>query len=1583
MNAKISLVITTYNRAAYLGEAIASVLQQTDGDFELLIWDDGSSDNSVELAEAFAQRDRRVRVVAAEHRGRVEALKAAIAQTTGTYLGWVDSDDRLAPTALEETVRLLDSHPDTGMVYTYYWDMDDQGRVLRHGHRCRIPYSPERLLVDFMTFHFRLIRRSHYDQVGGIDGSLDFVEDYDLCLRLSEVTRIRCVRKPLYYYRLHTGNASQQWQVEQVLRARTVIQRALHRRGWGDRYSLELELPTGRFNLRPRPTVSPTHAPRRWLALLPLAGTLLPLAVQAQSILPAADGTGTVVTPTGNQFTITGGSLSGNSANLFHSFQQFGLSQGQIANFLTNPQIQNILGRVTGGDASVINGLIQVLGGNSNLYLLNPAGIIFGANASLNVPASFTATTASGIGFGNGTWFSAVGGNDYANLLGSPTAFAFSATQPGAIANAGNLAVSPGQSLALIGGTVVNTGTLTAPGGTIAIVAVPGENLVRLTQPGSLLSLEFAPLPSTGIPSLPFTPLALPALLTGGNLSSATGLTVNPDGSVQLTSSGVTIPTAAGTNITTGRVDASVPSGLSDGGNIAVLGDRVALLNASLDASGLNGGTIRIGGDYQGTGTLPTARQTFLGSDVAIAANGLSSAPSTTANGGRVIVWADQSTQFFGSISAQGGSQAGNGGFVEVSGKQSLDFRGSVNTTAPNGLAGTLLLDPADILITNDTTPGIFTGIPSGTGGQVLFSDTGPTVITQGQLEGLSPNTNVVLEASNSITFQPLSGTTLTFANPISVLGTIQFRAGGAITMQSTTDTIITNGRNISLEAGSLTLGNINTSAPTMMPRNGGDIILRASGNITAGNLTGMGYGSAFRGGNINVESTTGTISVGNISTYSTISPFVSVAGGPVRLATLSNGGNITFQSIDARAAAPTFGFPTAANGGNVTILARGLVRGTGVTDGLPNVTIASAGIAGGIDGNIRIEHDGGPDNLPFSVGDASVNGTVAALDAGGGIQVAPSQSFPYSSSPFQVSGDRLTITFINTPPELSVAPTVSPVPQGSPVQFTVSDLGLVVQDVNADNTAIQIVGIAPGCVLLINGTPAQVGDILPPGASLEFNPPVGFSGKIQDAFTLQATDRITVSPPVAIALEFKPAPTQPQPQPQPQPGCVATTCETKPPAPPPSAIAPPVQVQVSLAAPLEEKFTSQYEAHLGLPPTRIRTVVEQQQIAQAIEQKTGTRPAFVYIGFVPSRFSPGKEKAEERAEGSPDDWLELTVVTARGTPIRRQIAAATRERLLPLAQQFRLEVSDPRKTRTTQYLQQSQQLYRWLMAPLEEELKAQKITTLVFILDAGLRSLPVAALHDGQQFLIEQFTIGVVPSLSLIDPTYQDLRGSEVLGMGVSESTQGQPPLPAVPVELSTLVNQIWKGRELLNAEATLANLEINRKQKPFGIIHLATHADFLPGAANNSYIQLWNEKLSLDQLPQMGWSKPQVQLLVLSACATALGDRDAELGFGGLAVQAGVKSALASLWYVNDAATTALMTRFYRDLRQVPIKAEALRQAQLAMAKGQVFLEKGRLRGLGQDDILLPGSAQSEETIQFSHPYYWAAFTLIGSPW
>jgi cellulose synthase/poly-beta-1,6-N-acetylglucosamine synthase-like glycosyltransferase len=180
-----------------------------------------------------------VRLVKAEHQGVAPTLKAAIAQTRGAYIGWVDSDDLLAADALAQTAAVLEAAAQVGLVYSDYRVIDAQGQDRGLGSRCRIPYSPERLLVEFMTFHFRLLRRSLYEQVGGIDPSFERAEDYDLCLRLSEVTEIAHLPQPLYCYRQHseslTGN-----HLEMTRWAFLASTAALQRRGMAQTHCLEL-----------------------------------------------------------------------------------------------------------------------------------------------------------------------------------------------------------------------------------------------------------------------------------------------------------------------------------------------------------------------------------------------------------------------------------------------------------------------------------------------------------------------------------------------------------------------------------------------------------------------------------------------------------------------------------------------------------------------------------------------------------------------------------------------------------------------------------------------------------------------------------------------------------------------------------------------------------------------------------------------------------------------------------------------------------------------------------------------------------------------------------------------------------------------------------------------------------------------------------------------------------------------------------------------------------------------------------------------------------------------------------------------
>jgi glycosyltransferase involved in cell wall biosynthesis len=225
--APVTVVMAVHNHQAFVGEAIRSVLSQTYRDFLLLIVDDGSTDGSLEEIRKVVGDDARIRVISGTNRGLTQVLADAFAHIRSPYFGTVDSDDFLEPTALEQCVRILDLQPEVGMVYTGYAAMDAKGHVKGAGARMKVPYSAKALLANFMTFHFRLIRRSAYLETSGIDRTLQTAQDYDLCLKLSEVTRIAHIPQLLYRYRHHTDNVSVRSRVNQIECSKRAIENAL------------------------------------------------------------------------------------------------------------------------------------------------------------------------------------------------------------------------------------------------------------------------------------------------------------------------------------------------------------------------------------------------------------------------------------------------------------------------------------------------------------------------------------------------------------------------------------------------------------------------------------------------------------------------------------------------------------------------------------------------------------------------------------------------------------------------------------------------------------------------------------------------------------------------------------------------------------------------------------------------------------------------------------------------------------------------------------------------------------------------------------------------------------------------------------------------------------------------------------------------------------------------------------------------------------------------------------------------------------------------------------------------------------
>jgi filamentous hemagglutinin family protein len=1177
----------------------------------------------------------------------------------------------------------------------------------------------------------------------------------------------------------------------------------------------------------------------------------LPLATPALAQITAApDGTGTTVTQSGNDYAITGGSASGDGANLFHSFTDFNLTTGQSAVFFTDPAVANILGRITGGNLSLINGLLGVSGSNANLFLLNPAGILFGPDSALNLGGSFTAATADSVNFATGS-FGLVGSSDYATLVGDPTGFSFNAPTPGSIVNSGDLAVSPGEAVVLVGGQVINTGTIAAPGGDIIITAVEGGNRVRIAQAGQVLNLEVEALPGGTANPLPFTPATLPQLLTGNAVTQATGVTVAADGTVTLTGDSPPLPDQAGTAMAAGTLTAT-------GGQVDVLGTTVGLIDAQIDVSAdFGGGQIRIGGDYLGAGPVPNAQVTYVDANTTLNADA-----TLNGNGGRIILWSDAATRSYGSLTAQGGPLGGNGGFIETSSRGYLDHRGAPNVSAPLGQGGTWLIDPFDISI---VIPGTGTS-PNVTGGPVFTATSGipsPALLDWGDIIAALPGNTVVVStagaggAAGNIDFP---NGNLFYAG---AAGTLQLFANTQINFNH--DIVSVNPLNITAVAG-----NIVQPAGFTLSTGGGDLNFRAldpagislDGTLNAGD------------GKITLQADTGSVTLSPTAALNTGGDDLDIIAGlgitsAVPLITgggdalLSSSGPIVIDSLNAT------GGP-----GNISITTPQFLRVTNTF--LFNGIATSIGSSGG---SITITH-GGNGVTPFIVGNPAVNGTAGAIATGANVI-------------------RTTQSFLFTYVQANIA---------------------------------------------INSTTPNLADCL--------QNPDGLCDR---------GGEIEADPEEDAGLE--------------EDWAIANRCDF------------PV---------FETVLTQRFVDHLSLTKPEIVDLAGIQAALQTIEAETGVRSAIIYACFAPdasetiaTEIADASTKARSDstiATLGPDtavpqrQVLELTVVTPDEEPIYLRVPDADRDQVMVLARTFRDEVADPSKTRTRSYLPAAQALYTWLLEPLAADLESRAIDHLSFVMDSGLRSLPIAALHSGEGFLIEDYSLGLMPSVSLTNTRYRALRDVPILAAGAAEFSD-QVPLPAVPVEVETIATQLWPGTTLLNETFTFDNLQTTQRQRHFGIVHLATHGEFLPGDAANSYIQLWQQKLRLDQIPQLGWADPLVDLVVLSACRLALGSEEAELGFAGMAVQSGAKSVLASLWNVDDAGTMGLMLEFYQQLQSAPIKAEAVRQAQLQLLKQEVGLRDGQVTWSGGTAELPPALLSTYRHLD--HPYFWAAFTLVGNPW
>jgi len=314
-------------------------------------------------------------------------------------------------------------------------------------------------------------------------------------------------------------------------------------------------------------------------------------------------------------------------------------------------------------------------------------------------------------------------------------------------------------------------------------------------------------------------------------------------------------------------------------------------------------------------------------------------------------------------------------------------------------------------------------------------------------------------------------------------------------------------------------------------------------------------------------------------------------------------------------------------------------------------------------------------------------------------------------------------------------------------------------------------------------------------------------------------------------------------------------------------------------------------------------------------------------------------------------DRTELLISLPTG--LKRFSVPIRAEVLIQEIREFRQKLE---KRTTREYLPHAQKLYDWLIRPLEPDLMSLTTNTLVFVPDGPLRSIPMAALHDGKQFLITKYAIAITPGLSLTDPRPVKRENVKVLSAALTDSVQGFSPLPNVLDELQA-IQGLYGGTQLLNHNFLTSNLEKELRNKQFTIMHVASHGRF-EAEFRKSFLLTFDGKVTMDQLEQyiglFKFREDPLELLTLSACETAAGDDRAALGLAGIAIKAGARSALATLWYINDQASSELVAEFYRELRDPSVsRAMALKRAQLKLLNDR----------------------------SYQHPGYWSPFLLINN--
>ena len=751
--------------------------------------------------------------------------------------------------------------------------------------------------------------------------------------------------------------------------------------------------------------------------------------------LQLVTGSGTVST-IGNTMTVT------SSPNSIFNAQTFSIGQVNTFNSIQQSAQSSVMFRVLGGQMSEIMGRLR---SNGQVFLINPAGILVGAGAVIDT-ASFYGSTLQIL--------------DKDFLAGKLNFQA--GTSAGKITNQGWIRTGYGGHVVLMAPTVENSGLIEAPGGQIMLAAgrkitissldhdgisfevqAPADsalNIGKLIADGGSVKMFAGTLKHSGeirANSLVLNTAGEIVLKAKGDIELSAGSSTVANGK---TGGAITIESATGTTRVAGSISATGSAGA--GGHIDVLGDKVVIGNRDkptdsvvLDASGATaGGSLRIGGDWQGANPgVRNAQSTFVYAGATLKADA-----TDTGDGGKVVVWADGDTRFFGSLSARGGPKGGNGGSAEVSGKGDLLFVGGADLGAPKGSAGSLLLDPLDLFI--DTAGGLNPDIIN----EATDFPNNAATVSPATLTAI--NGNVTLYASRDLRFNNAvsltgAGQGLTaFAGRNLQLGAAITTAGGAVSLTAAqamttfgAPSITTAGGNVALSAQSISAGSMNVNAGA-----GAVSAVSSAGSTSLGAVAGgAGISLSSSGGGLSVSSTTTTGGAVNLNSSSSVFVSSVITGGGA-LTAQAGSGNVQFSNIDTRlSGGPTGGavtltassssvFPGAVQAGNANINLSGtsVFTSTMTTTGNVGMTASAGSISATVNDAANITATA---NSPFNTSvNLSSTSTTTPLNATSISATAPNSATISLSGNKGVNVGTVTATASSFPSFFS----------GEPVQF-------------------------------------------------------------------------------------------------------------------------------------------------------------------------------------------------------------------------------------------------------------------------------------------------------------------------------------------------------------------------------------------------------------------------------------------------------------------------------------------------------------------------------------------------------------------